>query len=158
MVVTKSNGQQHSNGFALVEILIAILILGTSFVVLLSLQSSAVRKAIRDRNHQDAMLVARSIMSAIEVDPTQLEEQTISMPAEEMLKELLGGQSTAEDQDEKEFLNKYMADLVVEKKELQLPKQEPMQLKKVSLRLTWGTAPDDQFETIFYVQGEPDIG
>jgi Tfp pilus assembly protein PilV len=153
MEEVKKFSNLKEEGFALVEVLISIMILGMSFVVLLSLQTAAVRKTIRDRNHQDAMLVARSIMSAIEIDIDRLEEQEINMPAQQMIRELIGSESNEQDEAEEEFLNKYNANLSVTKTEIPvpLPNIEPIRLKKILLNLTWSENPQDRLETVFFV-------
>lgn len=138
-------------GFALVEILIAILILGTSLVTLLSLQSSAVQRALRDRNQKNAMLVARSVMSAIEIDPDQVEYQDTTMPAGEMIAQLIRSQSDRQDEQILEFLNTFEANLRVEEVLVPLPGQEPILMKKVLLILYWGDGPTEQMQTVYFV-------
>lgn len=138
-------------GFALVEILIAILILGTSLVTLLSLQSSAVQRALRDRNQKNAMLVARSVMSAIEIDPDQVETQDTTMPAGEMIAQLIRSQRDRQDQEIQDFLNTFEANLRVEEVFIPLPGQEPILMKKVLLILYWGDGPAEQMQTVYFV-------
>jgi type II secretory pathway pseudopilin PulG len=139
-------------GFALVEILMAILILGTSFVTLLSLHSTAVQRTLRDRNQKNAMLVARSIMSAIEVDPDQVEPQDTTMFVNEMLDQLLPSRSDVEDEELKEFLARFEANLRVEEVLLPIAGQDPVLMKKIMLLIFWGDGPSEQLETLFFVR------
>lgn len=148
------NSHSRSGGFALIEIMIATMILGTSLITLLSLQSSAVQRAVRDRNQQDAMLVARSIMSAIEVDPDQVEPQDTTMPAREMLNQLLPQETSKQDQELFLFYDRFQANLRVEEVPLPLPNQEPVLMKRVTLLIFWGSGAAEQMQTIFFVQNE----
>ena len=143
------NSQQ---GFALIEVMIATLILGTSLVTLLSLQSSSVQRTLRDRNEQQAMLIARSMMSAIEIDPGQIEPQDITMEAAAMLEDLLPAKSEGTDPEFARMLERFQSQLVVEEKSLPLPTAEILVLKRVYLRIFWSESPADKLEVIFFVQ------
>lgn len=55
-------------GFTLIEITLAILVLAGSFTVILGLLASATQRAVRDKNSQSAMLLARRILAAIETN------------------------------------------------------------------------------------------
>jgi type II secretory pathway pseudopilin PulG len=148
--------RSHSSsaGFALIEIMIATMILATSLITLLSLQSSAVQRAVRDRNQQDAMLVARSIMSAIEVDPDQVEMQDTTMPAREMLNQLLPQDTAKQDEELLLFYERFQANLRVDEVPLPLPNQEPVMMKRVTLLIFWGSGAAEQMQTVFFVQSD----
>ena len=141
-------------GFALIEVLIAILILGSSFVVLLSLQSSVIKRALRERNQQQAMLVSRSLLAAIEIDPSQLEEQDTTMAAKDMLNELLGSKGEGLDPELEQTLAPYEATLQVKEQDLPLGNQDPLLLKQIILDIHWGSDPSNQLRTIFYIPAE----
>jgi type II secretion system protein I len=53
-------------GFTLLEVLIAVLIVGTAFVSLLGLHARAVKAVIRDQNLTRATLLVRQLVSQVE--------------------------------------------------------------------------------------------
>lgn len=91
---TKAN-----SGFTLMEVVIAVMILSTALVTLLGLQSSILRRALRDEEKQQAMLLARSILSAIEIKNQDIETQEITVPIEDLLEQLKIDHRTEEDRE-----------------------------------------------------------
>ena len=89
MVRGRANNSKRTlcSGFTLVEVVIAILVLAGSLVVLLGLQSSAVTKALRDRNQLQAMLAARHIFAAVEVFQ-QFDDRDDTLPVYQLLRDL----------------------------------------------------------------------
>lgn len=62
--VTRQLGSQR--GFTLLEVLIAVVIVGTAFVALLGLHAHGIKLVIRDQNLTRATLLARQKISQIE--------------------------------------------------------------------------------------------
>jgi len=58
-----TNGQR---GFTLVEVVIALVILGGSLVVLLGLQSSLITRTLRDETQERASLLTRQLLAPLE--------------------------------------------------------------------------------------------
>ena len=154
MVETRNPNIHNSAGFALIEILMAILILGMSLTTLLSLHSSAVQRTLRDRSQKNAMLIARSIMSAIEVDPEQVEGQDTTMVVKDMLEQLLPSRSESTDKELDLFLENFEANLRVEEVLIPIPGGEPVLMKKIMLLIFWGDGPAEQLQTLFFVRQE----
>lgn len=59
-------------GFTLIEVLIALLILATSMIVILSLQGSIMSRTVQDGRAQRALLASRLILSLIEAQEDTL--------------------------------------------------------------------------------------
>lgn len=74
-----------TRGFTLIEISIAIVVLAIGLVTLLGLQSSAIDRSIRDRNKQQAFLIARMVMAAIESEKDILDPKILTGTAYEVL-------------------------------------------------------------------------
>ena len=71
------------------EVLLAVIVMGSALAILLGLQGSLIDQTLRDRYQQDAMLLARRILAAVEtgeIDP-QVVEETVN--AEELLSDFL---------------------------------------------------------------------
>ncbi|NLF26237.1 MAG: hypothetical protein GX589_11355 [Deltaproteobacteria bacterium] len=143
--------------FTLIEVTIALLVLASSLVVLLGLQTSSVQRSLRDRAQQEAMLAARSILSAIEINSTDLEAQDTTDSAAELLRKLTKAHSAPQT----ELLpDKYQANLRVEDLEIPVPNTDPkfaenmIGLKQVLLTIFWGERPDQELRVVFLVPSE----
>lgn len=55
-----------SRGFTLIEVIVALMILGGSLIVLLGLQTSIIDRTIRDEKMQQALLLARRLFTDLE--------------------------------------------------------------------------------------------
>jgi prepilin-type N-terminal cleavage/methylation domain-containing protein len=75
-------------GFTLIEIVIAVLILSSALITLLGLQSSILKRALRDEEKQQAMLLARTILSTIEVKNRDIENQDSTSSVDELMDKL----------------------------------------------------------------------
>lgn len=136
--------RSKQSGFTLIEIMVALLILASASGILIGMQSSAIARTIRDKNAQQGMLLARRIMSSIEVaGPTGVLENFDGEPAINALQRW--GIPEPTDQAEKQTLSPFSVSLAVEEFQLPLPNisQDPM--KKLTLRITWGSEVDESF-------------
>jgi len=138
-------------GFTLIEIIIAVLILASSLMVLLGLQSATVRRAIQDRETQQAMLVGREIMSAIETveDPALIQEA--SGTAEEVIKSITSGAPLPEDGVDPD--RRFNVELSVEK--VALPAIGDDRMRRLTLILTWEGGPPNGLTLDYFIALEP---
>lgn len=141
-------------GFTLIEIAFAIIILAGSFVVLLSLNSSATRRAIDDRDRQQAMLVARRILAAIEVAQDPIETQDRTGSAREILARFV---EESDSDRENRFLDRFKARLNVTL--WGIPNLNPEAMKQISLTIGWGlgsngSAGQDEVKVLYFVPHE----
>jgi Tfp pilus assembly protein PilV len=101
------------SGFTLMEVTIAVLILSTALITLLGLQSSILKRSLRDEEKQQAMLLARTILSAIEVKNKDIDDQDSTTTVEALFEKL---QLNLKDEGNEENIKKFsfMAHLKVE--------------------------------------------
>lgn len=141
------------SGFTLIEVIFAIVILSGSLIVLLGLQSSAIDKALRDRNQLDAMLLARNILAALEIQEDII-DNSVQGSALQLIKDF--NAVPAEDYEELERFSDFQADLQIE--DWQTPAELAEQIsdagplmKKLYLKIFWSDLPDDQIEIVYFV-------
>lgn len=134
-------------GFTIIEIVIAVAILATALVTLLGVQASILERTVRDRNVQQAMLLAREALAAIESLDEPLDLQSEQMPIGQLL-EKLGIEHGAWDA-ELEQLDLYTAQFNVTA--WGIPGLDDEAMKRVSLVLFWGPDPRDQFEVVYFI-------
>lgn len=141
-------------GFTLIEIIIAVMILAFSLTALLGLQSSATDQAIRTRNKQQAMLMARKIMSAIELQGAIVQNTKIEAPAAQVLQKFLV-QDPQETKKEKTAASTELpltANLTIEYWPVEgLPEKS---IQKVSLSLFWSSNPADTIDVVYFIPAE----
>ncbi|MCB0335859.1 MAG: type II secretion system protein [Bdellovibrionales bacterium] len=145
---------KQEEGFTLLEIAMAISFLAAALVVLIGLQSSVVAKALRDRNMQEAMLMSRSILAAIELDPSKVEEQDSEQPANQLFQKLLPTKEATDESEENTSRDEFMAHLVVDGITLPLREDAILEMKRVQLTIFWGDSPDNRLRTIYLVRPE----
>lgn len=135
----------HSKGFTLIEVAIAVVLLATSLVVLLGLQSSVIDRTTRDDKKLRAILATRQILADAEIDPAAFEIQEVEKPLVEMLP---SGDIQADHNEYISSLDGMMAKLRVEPWPYD---QEPDALKKITLVISWGDTDADQLTTQLFI-------
>lgn len=151
------NLKKKSLGFTLMEVTIAVVILSSALVTLLGLQSSILKRALRDEEKQQAMLVARTILSAIEVRNKDIEVQDGVSTVQQLLGKL---QLDISDKENDKSIQKFefMARLKVEN--VGLKNIGDNLLKSVSLSIYSKQAPEvngfvqDSFDVTYLIPQE----
>lgn len=151
----KAEEIMKTRAFTLLEIAFALVLLSGSLVIIVGLQSSNINRAISDRNQQQASLVARSILSAIEVDPNNVGEQSTEEPADQLLQKLI---PTDESKEEKQNQNNFMANLNVQIIEMPIPPDSIINLKKVELSIYSKDEFSKPFEIVYFLPVNPQPG
>ena len=141
-----------SAGFTILEITFAILILAGSLTVLLGLQTSSVQRTMRDRNKQQAMLMARQILAAVESSREPPEIGSTSGSAREVLEKALGDRDSKTI--EESSADSYSAELAVEK--WQIPTVEADVIRRLRLTLSWSENPLDSLSVYYFFAPELD--
>ena len=159
MVRGRANNSKRTlcSGFTLVEVVIAILVLAGSLVVLLGLQSSAVTKALRDRNQLQAMLAARHIFAAVEVFQ-QFDDRDDTLPVYQLLRDLEALPDFGDSAEEEQLYAGMEARIQIsewENPEALAPLGADINLlKRIYLQIFWGESPDDQLEIVYFIANE----
>lgn len=136
----------HSRAFTLIEITFAILILAGSLVVLLGLQSSSLDRAVRDRENQSAMLLARKILTMVEVFHEDITIDKTSGEVDKVLEDLFGrGVEYSEPLDPDKL---YKAEVRIVP--LQIPPLDKDVMKRLELVIYWSDDPLDQVILYYY--------
>ena len=135
-------------GFTLIEVALALMILGGSLVILLGLQSSIIQRTIRDTKKQRAMLLAREVLATIESDPTPPVPQSTDGSVADVLDAIqtTPDPSRRENPEDREFIAKLDVTLVG------IPNVAPDAMRKVVLTISWGPTDQDQFTTVYFTQ------
>ena len=159
IVRSRAAGQSYDScGFTLLEITFALLILASSLIVLIGLQSSVTGRAVRDSNRLQAMMLSRMILAAIESSDTGIPVQDYEGTVAEVLDTNLALDPM--DKENLDELEAFRARLLVEEWEptadlvqqfgLQFASTGPV-MKRVTLQVSWSDLPEDVFEVIYFV-------
>jgi len=140
------NENSAQEGFTLMEITFAILILAGSLVILLGLQSSVIHRTIQDSQKLRAIMCSRQILSAIEARTEPLEIQDTTSSVKRILESLI--RPDPSDEEDLEKLDDFSVRLLVEY--LELPKTGPDSIKRIQLTLSWGDTPAESLEVVFF--------
>lgn len=135
-------------GFTFIEVMVALIILASASGILVGMQSSAIARAIRDKNAQQGMLLGRRIMASVEaLGPQGLVGDFEGEPALNALQKWAIPEPT--DDVDKKALAPFYVTLTTEDLVLPLPNiaQDPM--KKMLLRVTWGKEVDESFNVMY---------
>ncbi|MCB0338983.1 MAG: prepilin-type N-terminal cleavage/methylation domain-containing protein [Bdellovibrionales bacterium] len=131
-------------GFTLIEIVIALFILGTSLVTLLGLQSAILERTNRDQNRLNAMLFMRRVLANIETSNSEVDVGNQSGTFAELL-EL--------SQDDPDYDKALSIDGSIEIQFWPLP-QNPQALKQVIVRASWGPDALDSFILYYFLPND----
>jgi prepilin-type N-terminal cleavage/methylation domain-containing protein len=147
--VTAHRRQANQSGFTLIEITVALSLLAVSASIFIGMQGSAVRRTLRDTNAQAAMLVARRIMASIEVlkDSEFMLSTQSESPVRDLLQQL--NISAIGDRAESAAIDQMTASVAVDEVELVLPLDRQEQMKRITLRLTWGPGADESIQLVY---------
>lgn len=141
--------KRASSGFTLIEISIALFILSAALVVLLSLQSSVLRRTVDDRMVQQAMLASREILTWVELGEDNLTVEQRDESADQLISYLAGPDAVKDSNLEE--LKSFRARWSVEY--WGIP-NSPKALKRALLNLSWGDSPRESVTTVYFVPSE----
>ena len=137
--------------FTMIEIMIAVLILAGSLVVILGLEASLTKQALRTRNKQTAMLFARRVLAGIEASETVPEDQDITEPIAKLL-DTFAGVSADDDKQQQEDPNEYVGHLLVAT--TQIEGLEENAVKRVTLSVSWSDQASDSVQVDYFIPNE----
>lgn len=140
--------KSHSPGFTLVEIAVAIAILGIAMTTLIALQSRLVVNYIKDRELTRAVLVAQYIMTMIEVQKNDPDIGSTSGSLETLLEEYdyLNDKSTTE---EKKLFKNWTYEQTVASIDIH---EDMDKLRRVDLTIKWDKELDSQYQLTYFIK------
>ena len=149
-IINKNTNLKHNiAGFTLVEIAIAIAILGVAMTTLIALQSRFVVNYIKDRELTRAVLVAQYIMTMIEVQKTDPEVGDTSGDLETLLEEH-GYFDGKEGVETKEVFKNWKYEQTVSSIDIH---QDMDKLRRVDLTIKWDDkSPDGQYKLSYFIK------
>ncbi|MEZ4754741.1 MAG: hypothetical protein R3A13_10620 [Bdellovibrionota bacterium] len=147
MKIPSSRKRIGSAGFTIMEIIIAILILAASLTTLLGLQSASIRRTFTDKNQQKAMLAARAILSAIEVQSSADDVQSDQGTVIQVLKNLIPLPPV--EIPVQDPLNLFTAELIVTP--AKLPGLDGDVMKQAILKVSWGETEAESLSLNYFI-------
>lgn len=142
----------EKRGFTLLEIAFALMLISGALVVVVGLQTSSISRAVSDRNIQKASLIARSILSAIELNSIDVPEQDRTESADKVLSTLIRTRNI--NKEEREEQRQFMVQLRVEPIELVLPPDVILALKRFDVTVFPEDAPEDSFNVVYIARSQ----
>lgn len=140
-----------ARGFTLLEVLISVVILALAFATVSSLQSATITATLRMGNKQQAILVTRQLISAVEEDLNRVTIQQLEGPPSEVYRTIFDGQKMSIQQElDQLFHVKYAAE------QWGVPNIPPEALIKITITISWGQAEADSLTTTYLIAKEPD--
>ena len=140
--------RNSESGLTLIEVIFAIILFAGAMITILGLQSSNLARTNEDRNRINAMLAAREILSAIEIQEEPIIVGSYQGSVEKILSTLI---NHPEKIDNSPFQN-LIVDLQVTNIGLPMLGEEAMQ--KADITVSWGDQPFEQFRTAYFLVGE----
>jgi prepilin-type N-terminal cleavage/methylation domain-containing protein len=137
-------------GFTFIEVIIAVMLLANATALLIGLEASAIQRAVRDRNTQQAMLVARQILSLIEsTERDTVPSEQSNVPVAGLLAQL--GVPATTDPREQRTLEQLRASLLVEDWSAPQPNIESPAMKRITLQIAWGPESFENFSILYFM-------
>ena len=145
---TKHLLHKSQNGFTLIEIMIAVLILATALVVMLGLEKSNIVRTINDQNRKVALSLARKVMAAID-----LEQITINIDEEKESKiiDFFNQNNIEYDNDDKKNYDKFSIVLKASSPTIAGIEQDNI-IKLIELKILWGESYKEQLSIVRYTE------
>ncbi len=142
--------KNHSSqsGLTLPEVIIAIVLFAGAMITILGLQSSNLARANEDKNKIKAMLAAREILAAIEIQEDPIPLGTQEGTVEKVLSSLIDLPERPEDS----IYGNLLVTMNISNVALPLLGEAAMQ--KVEIVVSWGDLPFESFRTSYFIPGE----
>jgi prepilin-type N-terminal cleavage/methylation domain-containing protein len=137
----------HRNGFTLIEVVFALVVLGGSLVVLLGLQSSLITRTLRDETQERAILLTRELLAPLEAEVSSADDIEVNGKFREVYDKVVKEPGSALDLtplDESFEVSYQVAPWKVKGID-----EESM--KKVTVVVAWGPNLDERTTTNFFV-------
>ena len=142
------------SGFSLIEVIVALAIMAAAASLLIGMQGAAIARTLRDRDAQQAMLAARRIMSSIEAagDDAPVENFDGETVLETLKK--FGGPDATEEGEALSYASLRVA-MAVDEWKLPIPNVEDSPMRKITLKVYWGSQIDEAFLITYLAPIQP---
>lgn len=138
---------RNQQGFTFIEILIALIMLASSFTIIIGLQTAAISATVYDSQMQKGLLIARTIMSYLEVSDESISNMNKSGNAISVLESIAPNIPNGTI-NMREFQS-YQAELIIEYWNVEL--LAPNSLQRVMLKVWWGQNGREQINLDFFI-------
>ncbi len=142
---------KKNNGFTLIEIAIAITILGLAMTTIIGLQTRYVNNYMVERDRTKAALIAQYIMTSIEVEKEPPEKGEKKESLNSVLKKIhyFENLDSKDKKQEKKYLRNWTLTKKVTSIDIHLIKDV---LRRVDLKIKWGKSEDSSFTLTYYIK------
>lgn len=140
--------RKTGRGFTLVEIAVAIAILGLALGTLLSLHTGYLSAALKDKHITRGALIAKQLMTLVEVAESAPEPGSVERDLFETLKD-----SGLVTEDEEGALKQELAGWVYRRKvePLDLPEAADI-LRRIDLTIQWGDSTQESYTLVYFMR------
>ena len=138
-----------SSGFTLIEVVLAVVLLGTALAIILGLQSSAVTQTVRNRNKEFALLEARKVLAFLEANEAAIQDTNDQKPLLEMLKQYDGKEAEVVSKEETQRLAPFQAHLTIIPWDI--PDVGERMMRKITLEVEWTSSPLDRVQLVYFI-------
>ncbi len=148
----KSKLKSSAAGFTLIEIVIAVALLAVALTTLLGLQSAIVGNTLTSRDQMQATLIARSVLSGIEMKDAIADEKGGSFSVEDAYRDY--GIPYPESEAERATLQRFHVDMQVAPWKVA---EDESGMNKLELTVSWGDSHQQRVNFIYFAP-TPDEG
>ena len=147
---------QHHGGFTLIEVAVAVGLLGIALTTLIGLQTAYADRYLYERNLTRAALYAQYLLTVMEIDPNLPDDGNSDQDLASALSD--GGYFEDEAgeavQQERDELSSWKVIRQVEKISID-PIEDAM--RRVDLTIRWSDAALDRFSIVYYIRGQATV-
>lgn len=148
MARRKRNSHAKASGFTLIEVVLALVVLGGSLVVLLGLQSSLITRTLRDETQEQAILLTRRVLAPLEAGIASTDAVEITGSFSEVYNKIFpegGGRLDDDAQAYPDFNVSYVIS------PWKVAGIDADVMRKVTVTVAWGEASVDRTTTNYFI-------
>lgn len=143
-------------GFTLIEVAIAVGILGIALTTLIGLQTAYADRYVYEKNLTRAALYAQYLMTMLELDPKLPDDGDTDQDLSAALDEsgFFENNFRESSQTEKDELSRWKVVRHIEKISI-----DPIEdaLRRIDMTVSWSDTPLDRFQLVYFVRGQAKV-
>lgn len=149
MVRRKHNRHAPEVGFTLIEVVLALVVLGGSLVVLLGLQSSLITRTLRDETQEQAILLTRRLLAPLEAGIASTDAVEINGTFQEVYSKIFSeGGGHVDDAAQQPYVDFTVSYVISPWKVADIDADV---MRKVTVTVAWGEASADRTTTNYFI-------